>query len=42
VPYYDVSDAGMTYWVLAGADNNKQKTYGCAEAKALLESWAAR
>ena len=42
VPYYDVSDAGMTYWVLAGADNAKQKVYGVAEAKALLEGWAAR
>ena len=42
VPYYDVSDAGMTYWVLAGADDRTQKTLGVAEAKALLERWAAR
>ena len=42
VPYYDVSDAGMTYWVLAGADDAKQKVWGVADVKTLLEGWAAK
>lgn len=36
--HFDISDAGMTYWLLSGGPNNGNDRAGWKEAKLLLES----